>query len=67
MSNIKPPRPLHVALAQVMANTSYARIDRHELLSRVYSALRPVDKLRCLAELNACRQAKRGHVEAVLR
>lgn len=63
----KPARPLYVALGQIMANTPYARIDRHEVLSRVFSALRPVDKLRCLAELNACKAAKRGQSEAVLR
>lgn len=57
-----PPRPLPIALAQVMANTKPgAYLD---CLERLYLTLSPADKLRCRDELNRCRAAKREHLEA---
>lgn len=62
----KTPRPLAIALGQVLANTPFGAVERQQLLARLFSTLRPGDKLRCQRELHACRHAKRGQLMAVV-
>lgn len=59
----KPPRPLPIALAQVMANAA-ASDPRWPAFGRLFNGLRMVDRLRCQDELRWCRMAKRGALEA---
>lgn len=63
----QPPRPLPIALGQVLANTPLGNTARLQVLGRLFNGLRPGDKVRCQVELQACRLAKRGRVEALVR
>lgn len=59
-----PPRPLPIALGQLLANVSMRDTSRLMLLGRTFNSLRPGDKLRCQVELQRCRMAKRGQIKA---
>lgn len=60
----QPSRPLPVALGQLLANTPIGKQERHALLGRIYNTLSPLDKIRCREELQCCKLAKRGALEA---
>lgn len=57
------PRPLHAALAHIMANLMLGRCDprRLEILNRLYMSLSPADQIRCRWEMLEVREAKRGN------
>lgn len=57
-------RALPIALAHCIAATPLSNWQRMTLLNRVYYTLSPADKLRCKAELELCRMAKRGELRA---
>lgn len=62
-----PARPLPVALAHELARAKLGDQDRQQVLGRIFTGLSPADKLRCRDELEWCKLAKRGHVQAVVR
>lgn len=66
LAQCKPPRPLPVALAQLLVNTPMSQQERHALLGKFYLAMRPVDQLRCDAEMHLCRAAKRCELIAAV-
>ncbi len=57
-------RPFAIALGQAIANTKVTDYKRMEMMLRHYKALRPADKMRCLTEMDQCKLARRGELEA---
>ncbi len=64
MEAVAAYRPFPVALGQEIAKTKLGAYDRMALLTRVYTGLKPADRLRCITELELCKAAKRGELEA---
>lgn len=57
-------RPFPIALAQAIANTKVTDYPRMALLIRNYTGLNAAGKLICATELEQCKLAKRGQLEA---
>lgn len=64
VQDMPPPRPLPIALAHIAANTPAAAQEKWLLINRIYTSMLPVNKIRFHDELQWCRLAKRGKVEA---
>lgn len=60
------PEPLPLVLARLMVATPLGNTERHNLFNRLYCWMSPANKIRCQRELQACRMAKRGQLEAVV-
>lgn len=56
----RPSRPLPIALAHCLVNTSLRRQTRVAVLNRIYRRLKPAQQIRCRLEIIEARAAKRG-------
>lgn len=59
-------RSFPIALGQEIAQTRVTDHARMAILTRNYMSLLPADRLRCINELELCKLAKRGGVEAMV-
>ena len=60
-------RPLHIALAHVMANTRLCEQERHALLNRLFLRLTLAEQILCTVERKECSAARAGRRFAVVK
>lgn len=65
-ADLLPCRALPIALAHELMRTKLGKQVRLALLNRIFTTLKPGDKLRCRNELRECLAAKRGETHAAI-